>query len=211
MTATPRQPAVILAGGLSRRMGGGDKPLLTLGGRPILAHVVERLAPQAAPLIVNANGDPKRFAAFGLTVVADTVPDRPGPLAGILAGLAWAEREGHAAIVSAAGDTPFLPADLVARLAAAAAAADTDIAIAATDEGGALRHHPTFGLWPVARRQRLADALAAGTRRVRDFAQDEGAAVALFPDPGAFFNINTPADRDAAAAALPAAGLSGPR
>ena len=209
MTEAPaRPPAVILAGGLSRRMGGGDKPLLALGARPILSHVIARLAPQAGPLVLNANGDPARFAAFGLPVISDTVADHPGPLAGILAGLEWAAQAGHPAIVSAAGDTPFLPHDLVARLAAAAGR--TGIAIAATEEDGALRHHPTFGLWRVACRVRLAEALAGGLRRVRAFAEAEGAGVALFPDPAAFFNINTPADRDAAAAALPAAGVSDP-
>lgn len=194
----PAIPAIVLAGGLARRMGGGDKALIALGDRPLLAHVLARLAPQAAPLVINANGDPRRFGVFGLTVIADTVLGHPGPLAGVLAGLEWAAREGHEAIVTAAGDTPFVPADLVNRLKAAAAAADTDLAIAATREGGVLRPHPTFGLWPVARRAALAEALAQDVRKVRAFAEAQGAATAVFPDPSAFFNINTPAEWDAA-------------
>ncbi len=196
--ATPAIPAVVLAGGLARRMGGGDKALLALDGRPLLAHVLARLAPQAAPLVINANGDPQRFAAFGLTVIADTVADHPGPLAGVLAGLEWAARAGHEAIATAAADTPFVPADLVERLKAAAVAAGTDLAIAATREDGALRPHPTFGLWPVARRDALAEALAQGVRKVRAFCGAQGAATAVFPDASAFFNVNTPAEWEAA-------------
>ena len=115
---TPATPGVIRPGGLARRMGGGDKPMRTIRGRTILARVIARLAPQCDGLILNANGDPARFAAFGLPVIADTVENFPGPLAGILAALDWAaaNRPDVSWILSAAADCPFLPRDLVARL-----------------------------------------------------------------------------------------------
>lgn len=189
-------PALILAGGLARRMGGGDKALLPLAGRPLLAHVIERLAPQASPLAINANGDPARFAAFGLPVLADPVADYPGPLAGVLAGLQWAAAMGASDIVTVAADTPFFPADLVARLRAAAAEAGAPIALAATpDPERGLARHPTFGLWSIALMDDLAAALAAGTRKIVAWADRHGAATALFDGPGdPFFNLNTPDD-----------------
>ena len=118
MTEDPPTPGVLLAGGLARRMGGGDKPMRSIGGRTILDRVIARLKPQCDGLILNANGDPARFAAFGLPVIADTVQDFPGPLAGILAALDWtaANRPDVGWILSAATDCPFLPRDLVARL-----------------------------------------------------------------------------------------------
>ncbi len=189
-------PAVILAGGLARRMGGGDKALLQLAGRPLLAHVIDRLAPQAGPLAINANGDPARFAAFGLPVLADPVADYPGPLAGVLAGLEWAASLGAADIVTVAADTPFFPADLAARLRAAAAEAGAPIALAATpDPDRGIARHPTFGLWSTALRADLAEALAAGTRKIVAWTDRHGAATALFEGPGdRFFNLNTPED-----------------
>src|ERR1700722_1123480 len=129
---------VLLAGGLARRMGGGDKPLRRIAGRPLLDRVIERLRPQVAGLVLNANGDPARFAAYGLPVVADSVPDFAGPLAGILAGLGWtaANRPDCPMIVSVATDAPFLPTDLVARMAEAIAAEGADMACAASGGGG---------------------------------------------------------------------------
>ena len=121
---------VILAGGRSRRMGGGDKCLAPLDGRPLLAHAIDRLAPQVGPLVLNANGDPARFAAFGLPVIADGFPGFAGPLAGVLAGLDWAAGSGLAAVVTVPADTPFFPEDMVARLAAAMARADAPAAVA---------------------------------------------------------------------------------
>lgn len=182
---------VILAGGLATRMGGGDKALLALGGRPMLAHVIERLRPQVSALVLNANGDPARFAQFGLPVIADPVPDYPGPLAGVLAGLEKAAQTGAVRIVTAAADTPFLPPDLVARLEAAASPDDA-IALAATASG----LHPTFGLWPVSLRSALARDLAAGMRKVGAWAESKGARRATFEDTpfDPFFNINTPDD-----------------
>lgn len=177
---------VILAGGLSRRMGGGDKALAPLHGRPVLAHVIDRLAPQVHGLVLNANGDAARWAAFGLTVVPDGLPEFPGPLAGLLAAMDWgAGRYGW--IATAACDSPFLPRDLVARLRAAGGGG---AAIAAS--GG--RRHPVAGLFPVALRGTLAAYIAGGGRKADDWAARCGAAVAAFEaspvDP--FFNINTP-------------------
>jgi molybdenum cofactor guanylyltransferase len=191
---------VILAGGQATRMGGGDKALLDLGGAPMLAQVIRRLAPQVAGLALNANGDPARFAGFGLPVLADTLPGFAGPLAGVLAGLDWAAREGASHIVTAAADTPFLPADLVAVLAAAATQGGTPIALAATASG----LHPTFGLWPVALRADLRRALDAGTRKVGAWALEQGAARARFDDTphDPFFNVNTPEDLALARARL---------
>ena len=194
---------VILAGGRATRMGGGDKGLLALGARPILAHVIDRLAPQVGPLALNANGDPARFAAFGLPVLPDGVPGFAGPLAGVLAGLDWAAAEGAEAIVTAAADTPFFPRDLAARLAAAAAAEGVPLAMAVT--GG--DRHPTFGLWSVALRDDLRRGLGRGLRKVVAWTEPHGCARADFGDPDAFFNVNTPEDletaRDLLAAARP--------
>ncbi len=188
---------VILAGGQATRMGGGDKGLLDLGGRTLLHQVIERLAPQVAGLALNANGDPARFAAFGLPVIADSVAGFPGPLAGVLAGLDWAAAQGAGAIVTAAADTPFFPRDLATGLQDAAARAGVPIALAATPDPARGRvRHPTFGLWPVALREDLRAALAGGLRKVVLWTNRHGCADALFGtepvDP--FFNVNTPED-----------------
>ncbi|MEO1578670.1 MAG: molybdenum cofactor guanylyltransferase MobA [Pseudomonadota bacterium] len=201
-------PGVILAGGLARRMGGGDKGLLELGGKPILAHVIDRLTPQAHPIALNANGDPARFAGFGLPVLPDGVGDYPGPLAGVLAGLDWAAEIGAKHIVTVAADTPFFPDALTATLQAAAARDGRPIALAATpDPERGIARHPTFGLWPVALRQDLRDALKNGTRKVVAWTDRHGAATALFEagriDP--FFNVNTPEDLHTARTHLAAA------
>lgn len=198
---------VVLAGGLSRRMGGGDKGLRTLGQRSVLDHVVSRLRPQVGPLALNANGDPARFAHLGLPVLPDTMEGFAGPLAGVLAGLEWAASlPGCTGLVTAAGDTPFLPADLVSRLARAAGGQER-IAVAAS--GG--RRHPVFALWPLAVRYDLADALAGGERRVSAFIERHPHVTAAFAmattaggrprDP--FFNVNTPEDLEEAEAMLP--------
>lgn len=186
-------------------MGGGDKGLLSLGDATLLDNVVGRLGPQCAGLAINANGDPARFARFGLPVVADTLPDFPGPLAGVLAGLDWAAEAGADAIVTAAADTPFLPRDLVARLSDAASEKGVPIALAASpDEAGAPRRHPTFGLWPVGLREDLRAELSGGLRKIVLWTDRHGAATALFPaepfDP--FFNVNTPEDMARAEALL---------
>jgi molybdopterin-guanine dinucleotide biosynthesis protein A len=190
--SVPETWGVVLAGGLARRMGGGDKPLRTLGGRPLLAHVVERLRPQVSGLVLNANGDPARFAAFGLPVLTDGVPGYPGPLAGVLAALDWAAaaRSGPEWIVSVPGDSPFIPADLVARLHVARQEAGVPMACARS--GG--WSHPPVALWPVGLRGELRAALLADERKVARWTARFGCAAAEWPtghrDP--FFNANTP-------------------
>lgn len=195
MTDDPRPSGVILAGGLSRRMGGGDKTLRTLGDRPVLAHVIDRLRGQVSAMALNANGDPARFAEFGLPVLPDSEPDFPGPLAGVLAGLDWAAKQGMERIVTVAADSPFFPADLVARLEAAAA--DAPIALAAThDSNREVLRHPTFGLWPVTLRSSLREALRSGLRKIVAWSDQHGTTLARFSvepfDP--FFNLNHPDD-----------------
>jgi molybdopterin-guanine dinucleotide biosynthesis protein A len=186
---------VILAGGRATRMGGGDKGLRVVAGRRLVDRVIGRLGPQCAGLAINANGDPERFAEFGLPVLPDSLPDYPGPLAGVLAGLDWAAGQGAAAVVTAAADTPFLPADLVARLRAGAGPSGLCIA-ASPDAEGRMQRHPTFGLWPVALRDDLRAALAGGLRRMLLWTDAQGAGLACFDshpfDP--FFNVNTPED-----------------
>ena len=185
-----RIAGVVVAGGLGRRIGGTDKALLPLAGLPLIAHVLNRLRPQVQALAINANGDLARFAAFGIPVLPDSIPDFPGPLAGLLAGLDWAMAEGFAAVVTVAVDTPFLPPDLVAQLQARIGAAT--VAMAASDG----RLHPTCALWRVELQPALIAALAAGERRVARFAEAQALVRVGFatgaPDP--FFNINTAED-----------------
>lgn len=199
-----RPLGVILAGGLATRMGGGDKALRDLHGRPILAHVIDRLTPQTAAIALNANGDPARFAEWILPVLPDSIEGYAGPLAGVLAGLDWAAEMGARQIVTVAADTPFFPEDLALRLTAAAEAQGTAIALAATPDGERINRHPTFGLWPTALRDDLRAALMDGLRKVVLWTDRHGAATVAFPsepfDP--FFNINTPEDL-AKAEALP--------
>jgi len=189
---------VILAGGLARRMGGGDKALLELGGETLLARVIARLKPQVGEVVLNANGDPGRFAEFGLPVVADTVEGFAGPLAGILAGMRWAAARGHTHVASAAGDTPFFPADLVARLTQAARSGGQPIALAATnDPERGLSEHPTFGLWPVDLADNLEESLTVGNmRKIIVWTSRHGCARAVFDEAAEFpfFNVNTPED-----------------
>ncbi len=192
---------VILAGGRATRMGGGDKGMLPLGGQRIIDHVVDRLGPQVGGMALNANGDPARFAGLGLPVLADSLPDWPGPLAGVLAGMDWAAAKGADAVVSAAADTPFLPRDLVAGLQAAAGPSGLALA-ASRDAEGKLWRHPTFGLWPVALRDDLRAALEGGLRKVVIWTDTHGAGTAEFGAEGVdpFFNVNTPEDLEAAEA-----------
>ncbi len=198
-------PGVILAGGLARRMGGGDKGLRELGGKPLMAHVVERLSRQTSPLAINANGDASRFAAFDLPIIPDRTPGTPGPLAGVLAGLHWAAGASPGArfIVTAACDTPFFPQDLVRRFIEEAG--DIYPAIVLAQSNG--RVHPVFGLWPLALAKGLEEALRRGDRKVQDWASRYPNFRVEFPqirfsemtlDP--FFNVNTPAELSQAAA-----------
>ncbi|MDE2227916.1 MAG: molybdenum cofactor guanylyltransferase MobA [Alphaproteobacteria bacterium] len=185
---------VLLAGGLSRRMGGGDKSLRVLAGATILERVIARARSQVVALVLNANGDPARFEDYGLPVVADSIPDFAGPLAGVLAGLDWAAASvaGATHVASFATDAPFLPANLVARLADAVKDGRHDLACAASDG----RSHPVFGLWPLALREDLRAALGAGMRKVDQWTARHRLAVVEFAarpyDP--FFNANTPDD-----------------
>lgn len=186
---------LLLAGGLARRMGGGDKPLRLIAGRSLLAHVRERLAPQCDALLINANGEPARFSAYGLPVVADGVQDFAGPLAGILAGLDWMaeNRPDLGWMVSVAADTPFIPRDLVSRLHRARAEAGLPLACAAS--GGWT--HPVIGLWPASLRADLRHALTVDQERKIDrWTARHGCASAEWPvDPvDPFFNANRPED-----------------
>jgi molybdopterin-guanine dinucleotide biosynthesis protein A len=198
--------AVVLAGGLARRMGGGDKPLRTIAGRPLLDHLLDRLTPQVPAVVLNANGDPTRFAAYGLPVIADGLPDYPGPLAGILAALdhAAVHHPGLPWVVSVTGDAPFIPRDLVTRLHAAREAAGVPMACARSDG----QTHPPIGLWPVALREELRAALLAGERKIDRWTARFGCAHADWPtepfDP--FFNANAPEDLAAAERLLQSAG-----
>ncbi len=191
----PPTLGLVLAGGLARRMGGGDKILLTIGGMKIFDRVLERLRPQCAALLLNANGDPERFAATGLKVVPDSVPDFAGPLAGVLAGLDWAAEylPDIAYVVSVPGDCPFLPRDLVSRLHAAREAEGKPLACARSGEW----RHPVVGLWPLALRDDLRHALTKeGLRKIEVWTERHGVALAAWPDTpfDPFFNVNTPQD-----------------
>lgn len=203
MPAEPPSLGVVLAGGLARRMGGGDKPLRMLGGEPLLAHVLRRFRPQVEDLLLNANGDAARLAPWGLPVVADGVTDFPGPLAGILAALDWCaeHRPDLAWVISVPGDCPFIPADLVPRLHAARIVAGVPLACARS--GGWT--HPPVGLWPVRLREDLRQALLRGERQVTRWMDRLGYIAVEWPigpvDP--FFNVNTPEDLTLAARLLP--------
>ena len=191
-TEIPPTPGVLLAGGLARRMGGGDKPMRKIAGRTILDRVIARLEPQCEELILNANGDPARFATFGLPVISDTVENFPGPLAGILAALDWVaiNRPDVEFMLSAAADCPFLPRDLVARLHHARAEQNAQLAVAAS--GG--QSHPVIGLWSVALREDLRRALVVeDVRKIDRWTARYRLATETWPaqplDP--FFNANT--------------------
>lgn len=197
-------PAMILAGGRATRMGGADKPLLMLGGRPILSIILARLAPQAGPVALNVNGDAARYGGFGLPIRADSLPDHPGPLAGILAALDWAAELGAPHVLTVAGDTPSFPDDLAPRLLAARG--PTGLALAASGRPDDSRDHPTFGLWPVGLRDDLALTLGRGEGRVRSFAARHQPGIAVWDDRpfDPFTNINTPDDLARAEALLAA-------
>jgi molybdopterin-guanine dinucleotide biosynthesis protein A len=191
----PATLGLVLAGGLARRMGGGDKALITIGGVAILDRVLAQLRPACTGIILNANGDPVRFARYGLPVIADSVPDFAGPLAGILAGLDWAAVNAPdiAWIASTPGDCPFLPGDLVPRLHEARRKSGTPLACACSGDW----RHPVVALWPVALREDLRRALIQeGLRKIEVWTARHGIAIAEWPakplDP--FFNVNTPED-----------------
>jgi molybdopterin-guanine dinucleotide biosynthesis protein A len=200
---------LILAGGQARRMGGGDKALIEIGGRTILARVLDTLRPQTSGLALNANGDPARFAPFGLPVLPDDMEDFAGPLAGILAGL------DHLAktlpqiewMVSVPGDCPFLPRDLVARLHDVREREGKPLACAKSGDW----RHPVVGLWPVSLREDLRKALREeNLRKIEVWTARHGIAIAEWPDTPVdpFFNVNTPEDRARAEGIATRAALS---
>jgi molybdopterin-guanine dinucleotide biosynthesis protein A len=193
---TPPTLGLVLAGGLARRMGGGDKARITLGGVSILQRVLACLKPQCSRIIINANGDTARFADTGLPVIADSVPDFAGPLAGILAGLDWAAANAPDVewLLSVPGDCPFLPKNLIEQLHAARAAANAPLACARSGEW----RHPVVGLWPVRLREDLRHALVdESLHKIELWTARHGIAIADWPatpvDP--FFNVNTPEDK----------------
>lgn len=183
---------VILAGGQARRMGGADKAFLSLAGKPLIRHVLDRLRPQVETVILSANGDPSRFAGTGCTVVADEMS--LGPLSGVLAALHHVSRAGATHLVSTPVDTPFLPADLVSRLKQAAASAPEGLALARTPDGD----QPVCAIWPVGLAPALAAFLSGGNAKVTRFTDAHRAARADFPVARAFLNLNTPEDLAAA-------------
>ena len=200
-TELPPTFGLVLAGGQARRMGGGDKALIEIAGTAILDRVLARLQPQCSNIILNANGDPQRFARFGLPVIADDVPGFAGPLAGILAGLDWATKNTPDIqwMVSVPGDCPFLPKDLVARLYEARLKESVPLACARSGDW----RHPVVGLWQVALREDLRRALVdEDLRKIEVWTARHGIAIAEWPDHPVdpFYNVNTPEDRDRAAA-----------
>jgi molybdopterin-guanine dinucleotide biosynthesis protein A len=188
---------VLLAGGKSSRMGGGDKCLLPLAGRPMLTHIIDRLRPQVSDLVLNANGDVGRFAAFGLPIVVDRLGGQAGPLAGVHAGIEWAivNRPESRFVITAATDTPFFPTDLVARFLTSLEGGEPKLLVARSEEGV----HPVFGLWPISFGPALEKSLTSGMRKVQAWVREYQAEEILFPsgeiggrkiDP--FFNLNRP-------------------
>ena len=195
----PHPPTIrlVLAGGLARRMGGGDKAHIEIGGSTIIDRVLATLSGQCAGVVINANGDPARFADTGCEVIADNVPDHPGPLAGILAGLDWLAAQGRGIewLLSVPGDCPFLPDDLVERLHAARRKMGAGVPLACAKSGD--WRHPVVGLWPLALREDLRKALVdEDLRKIEVWTARHGIAIAEWPtDPvDPFFNVNTPED-----------------
>ena len=197
---TPPTIGLVLAGGLARRMGGGDKARIKIGGSTILDRVLATMSGQCVDIIINANGDPQRFADTGCAVVTDSVPDFAGPLAGILAGLDWLAAQGNGIewLASVPGDCPFLPDDLVERLHAARRERGVPLACARSGDW----RHPVVALWPLALREDLRKALVEeGLRKIEIWTARHGVAIANWPDKPVdpFFNVNTPEDAERAA------------
>ncbi len=197
-------PGIILAGGLSRRMGGGDKGLLMLGETSIIERVIDKILPQVGSLAININGDSSRFPDYKLPIIPDSIKGYLGPLSGILAGMEWAFKNGNRYIATVAADTPFLPDDLIKRLHAMVRSKNLNIGIAASRilSGDDIFIHPTFGIWEVALKDDLRDALANDTRKIMFWAKKFKLDYYYFDtidklsDP--FFNINTPDDLEEA-------------
>lgn len=182
---------LILAGGRGSRMGSIDKGLVPLAGKPMVAHVLERLSPQVQRLLINANQNLDTYAAFGAPVWPDAMPDFAGPLAGLQTGLMHCETP---YLVTAPCDSPFLPADLVQRLAAALQAEDADLAVAVTGEGETRQPHPVFCLAKASLLPHLTQFLEGGGRKVDRWYASLRVAEVHFADEAAFRNINTLAE-----------------
>ena len=197
-------PGIILAGGLSSRIGGGDKGLLMLGETSIIERVIDKILPQVGSLAININGDSSRFPDYKLPIISDSIKGYLGPLSGILAGMEWAFKNGNRYIATVAADTPFLPDDLIKRLHAMVKSKNLNIGIAASRilSGDDVFIHPTFGIWEVALKDDLRDALANDTRKIMFWAKKFKLDYYYFDtsdklsDP--FFNINTPDDLEEA-------------
>ena len=197
-------PGIILAGGLSRRMGGGDKGLLMLGETSIIERVIDKILPQVGSLAININGDSSRFPDYKLPIIPDSIKGYLGPLSGILAGMEWAFKNRNRYIATVAAHTPFLPDDLIKRLHAMVKSKNLNIGIAASRilSGDDIFNHPTFGIWEVALKDDLRDALANDTRKIMFWAKKFKLDYYYFDtsdklsDP--FFNINTPDDLEEA-------------
>ncbi|MDA0362460.1 MAG: molybdenum cofactor guanylyltransferase MobA [Proteobacteria bacterium] len=193
-------PAIILAGGKASRLGGKDKGLLKLKNSRIIDLVIERLKPQVNEIVINANGQINRFKDLGLEVISDDLPDFPGPLAGVLAGLDWAFKKNYSHIITVAADTPFFPLNLVKCLAKAADG-HRGLSLASTqDAEGKRQRHPTFGLWPTNLREDLRDELNNGLRKIVLWTDKHNPGYASFDSAKSepFFNINTPEDLEIA-------------
>jgi molybdenum cofactor guanylyltransferase len=205
----PPTLGLVLAGGLARRMGGGDKARIEIGGVSILDRVLATLSAQCTGIVINANGDPKRFADTGVTVVPDNISGNPGPLAGILAGLDWlaAQNNGIEWILSVPGDCPFLPDDLVERLHQARRMMGAGVPLACARSGE--WRHPVVGLWPLALRANLRKTLVdEDLRKIEVWTARHGIAIADWPDQpiDPFFNVNTPEDAIKAASIISRSG-----
>jgi len=188
---------VILAGGKSTRMGGGDKALKQLGNKALLCTVIERLQPQVSALVLNSNNNPKHYSDFGIPIIADIVSGQLGPLAGVLSGMQWAQKQGCKWIATVAADTPYFPENLVAELLKVQEQSKSEIVLASTQNlSGQLKTHPTFGIWSVELKENLQNNLQNGVRKIVLWTQQRNCSKAIFTgyefDP--FFNINTPED-----------------
>jgi molybdopterin-guanine dinucleotide biosynthesis protein A len=197
----PPTLGLVLAGGLARRMGGGDKARIEIGGVTILDRVLACLSAQCTGIIINANGNPKRFADTGVPVIADNVPGFAGPLAGILAGLDWLAEQNNGIewLASVPGDCPFLPDDLVEQLHQARRKLGAGVPLACARSGE--WRHPVVGLWPLALRADLRKALVEeDLRKIEVWTARHGVAIAEWPDRPVdpFFNVNTPEDAEKA-------------
>ena len=188
---------VILAGGQSKRMGGGHKGLIELQKKPLCLHVIDRLRPQVGSVILNVNTHEEFFTKFGLPLVKDSLNNFVGPLGGVLAGMDWAFHNGYEYIVTAAADTPFFPLNLVENLRQVMKKDNYSIVMASTIDCQKKQNiHPTFGLWKVNLREDLRKSLNEGVRKMVAWTDRHSFCYSKFPSDNfdCFFNINNPED-----------------